>query len=238
MAFYRIVITPPHPQQQWIALSQEQSHYLQRVLRLKNGDRFVAMDGQGQAWLAELQAEKAHLLDFLPESTELNIAVTLLVALPKGNGFEEIIRPCTELGVSTLMPVISDRTLLKPSPNKGERWQKIAREAAEQSERQWVPDILEPCSFKEALINLKDCGSEAYICVTRRESPLLWSCLETQRPNRLLIATGPEGGWTDTEIEQAIAVGFKPVSLGKRILRAITAPTVVMSLVANFAELR
>ncbi|MGL5032616.1 MAG: RsmE family RNA methyltransferase, partial [Microcystaceae cyanobacterium] len=81
-------------------------------------------------------------------------------------------------------------------------------------------------------------AEKAYIGVTRRESPSLWSCLNTQISNNLLIAIGPEGGWTDGEIEVAIAVGMEPVSLGKRILRAVTAPIVAMSLVATLAELK
>ena len=99
------------------------------------------MDGSGQTWLAQLDQDQANLLNPLTESGELSTQVTLLVALPKGSGFEEIIRPCTELGVSHFIPVISDRTLLKPSPQKLERWQRIAQEAAEQSERQRVPTI-------------------------------------------------------------------------------------------------
>lgn len=233
---YRLVVSPQQLDNDRIQLNAEQLHYLKRVLRFQDGDRFVAMDGAGQAWLAQLHQDQANLLNTLTESSELPIAVTLLVALPKGNGFEEIIRPCTELGVSTFIPVISDRTLLKPSPQKRERWQRIAQEAAEQSERQLVPTVLAPLSFAEALINLKDCGQIGYICVTRRNSPFFLSCLSQTLPKNLLIATGPEGGWTDGEIEQAISVGLTPVSLGSRILRAVTAPTVAMSLVAAVTE--
>lgn len=233
---YRLVVSPEQLNNGRIQLTTDQCHYLKRVLRFQDGDRFVAMDGNGQTWLAQLDQDQASLLNLLTESGELSTQVTLLVALPKGSGFEEIIRPCTELGVSHFMPVISDRTLLKPSPQKLERWQRIAQEAAEQSERQRVPTISPTLTFAEALIKLKDSGQIGYICVTRRNSPSFLSYLSTPLPETLLIATGPEGGWTDAEIEQAIAAGLTPVSLGNRILRAVTAPTVALSLVAAVAE--
>ncbi len=233
---YRLVIASDQFNNTQIRLTAEQLHYLKRVLRFQDGDRFVAMNNHGQAWLAQLNQDQGDLLNPLSESSELPVAVTLLIALPKGNGFEEIIRPCVELGVSTIVPIISDRTLLKPSSQKLERWRRIANESAEQSERQLVPTILEPLSFSEALTKVKDWGQVGYICVTRRDSSLFLSCLSTLLPKNLLIATGPEGGWTEAEVENAITVGLIPVSLGNRILRAVTAPTVAMSLVAAVAE--
>lgn len=233
---YRLVIASDQFNNTQIRLTAEQLHYLKRVLRFQDGDRFVAMNNHGQAWLAQLNQDQGDLLNTLSESSELPVSVTLLIALPKGNGFEEIIRPCVELGVSTIVPIISDRTLLKPSSQKLERWRRIANESAEQSERQLVPSILEPLSFSEALTKVKDWGQVGYICVTRRSSSLFLSSLSTLLPKNLLIATGPEGGWTNVEVENAIAVGLIPVSLGNRILRAVTAPTVAMSLVAAVAE--
>ncbi len=233
---YRLVISPDQLNHQQIHLTAEQYHYLKRVLRFQDGDRFVAMDGCGQTWLAQLNQDQAEIVNVLTESSELPVAVTLLIALPKGSGFEEILRPCTELGVSTFVPVISDRTLLKPSPQKWERWQRIVKEAAEQCERQLVPNVLEPLPFSEALMQFQEREQTGYLCVTRRESCSLMSHLSQQLPNNLVIATGPEGGWTEDEVESAIATGFIPVSLGKRILRAITAPTVAMSVVAALSE--
>lgn len=233
---YRLVISPDQLNHQQLQLTAEQYHYLKRVLRFQDGDRFVAMDGCGQTWLAQLNQDQAEIVNVLTESSELPVAVTLLIALPKGSGFEEILRPCTELGVSTFVPIISDRTLLKPSPQKWERWQRIVKEAAEQCERQLVPNVLEPLPFSEALMQFQKWGHTGYLCVTRRESCSLMSHLSRLLPNNLVIATGPEGGWTDTEVENAIAVGLTPVSLGKRILRAITAPTVALSVVAAISE--
>lgn len=253
-------IAPSQFQNQQIILSAEQQHYLVRVLRLREGDRFIAIDGQGQWWLARLKAVgtihetslQAEILESLPVQTELPVTVTLMVALPKGNGFDEVVRCCTELGVTCIAPVISDRTLLHPGPQKLERWRRIAVEASEQSERQIVPTILDPVPFATGLSFLtsqeslvpsdgQTTNDQRYICVARGDSPHLLSLLTphsslSTQHSALKIATGPEGGWTPAEIEQAKSAGFQPVSLGRRILRAVTAPVVAMSLVAGAWE--
>ncbi|HAC66133.1 MAG TPA: 16S rRNA (uracil(1498)-N(3))-methyltransferase [Cyanothece sp. UBA12306] len=233
---YRLVIKSIENLEQSLTLNPEQQHYLKRVLRLKNGDRFVALDGQGKSYIAQLQDESAQILENLEESTELAISITLIVALPKGNGFDEIVRCCTELGVTTLIPVISQRTLLKPSTHKLQRWRKIATEAAEQSERQVVPTIFEATTLKQSLKNIDKMPSNRYICVSRKPAHHLLTYLSEAPPNPVIIATGCEGGWTKAEIEMAIALGFQPVSLGRRILRAITAPIVALSLAVSTIE--
>ncbi|MCT7996862.1 16S rRNA (uracil(1498)-N(3))-methyltransferase [Laspinema olomoucense] len=227
-----------------ILLDRPQQHYLSRVLRLKEGDRFIAMDGQGQWWLAQLSPnpEFATVLESIPVQTELPVPVRLILALPK-NGWDEVVRQTTELGVTTLVPVLSDRTVLNPSPNKLDRWRRIAREAAEQSERQIIPSILDLVTFRDYLA-LPEKPPNRYICVTRSEAPhLLAQVLASQQSpaglqlGPLEIAVGPEGGWTPAEEEQAIASGFQPVSLGSRILRAVTAPAVALSLIAAALEI-
>ncbi len=230
----RLVITPSQLQDQLILLTPEQQHYLGRVLRLRQGDRFIAMNGQGQWWLAVLAEAKAEILEPISIQTELPVAITLLVALPKGSGFDDVVRSCTELGASCIAPVISDRTLLHPSPQKLERWRRIVTEAAEQSERQIVPVILDPVPFVAALSSV--ISDWKYICVARGNSPHLKDCLPDRGQQTIVIATGPEGGWTTSEVEGAIAAGFRPISLGHRILRAVTAPIVALSVAAAAFE--
>ena len=296
-----------------INLTPEQQHYLHRVLRLNQGDKFIAMDGRGHWWLAVLEAQETGLIASITEeiavNRELAVAVTLMAALPKGNAFDEVVRQATELGVARIVPVTSDRTLLKPSGQKVDRWRRIAAEAAEQSERQIVPTIFEPVSFDLAV---KDCGQKyRYICLARGDNRHLWDCLIGLEPPQppllrgeqeleppqppllrgeqeleppqptlvrgeqeleppqpplvrgeqeleppqptfvgavppcpppaggelsIVIAVGPEGGWTDGEVKRAIEFGFEPVSLGSRILRAVTAPIVALSLVGAVFE--
>ncbi|BAZ46367.1 hypothetical protein NIES4102_33980 [Chondrocystis sp. NIES-4102] len=227
---YRLVINPKQIQNQQITLDAQQQHYLLRVLRLTNGDRFIALNGIGNAWLAEIQSPSAQIIEPIEMATELAVSLTLITALPKGNGYEQIVRCCTELGVSNFVPVISDRTIINPSSNKLDRWRKIAIEAAEQSERQIVPTIFDPVKFPTAIKNSTP-TQDKYICVARGNLPSLWNCLSSCNCEEITIATGCEGGWTTTEIDSAIAYGYKPVSLGVRILRAVTAPIAVSSLV-------
>lgn len=244
----RLVIALSQLQDRHIELNHEQLHYLKRVLRLQSGDCFLALDGQGQTWIAQLANNSATIVESVEANhQELAVNVTLIVALPKGNGFEEIVRCCTELGVSTIVPTKSDRTLLKPSAHKLERWRRIANEAAEQSERQLVPTITEPAPFDSVIHQQTSVNSNSqpqYICVARGDIPYLMTCLQSTRKTNsqlqnypsIVIATGPEGGWTPAEIKQANLAGFQSVSLGNRILRAVTAPIFALSLVAAMWE--
>jgi 16S rRNA (uracil1498-N3)-methyltransferase len=233
---YRLAIESTQQEGNQLWLSSQQQHYLRRVLRLQEGDSFVAMDGRGQCWLAQLSEAGAILRSPLRESRELPVPVTLITALPKGGGFDEIVRSCTELGVTEIIPAISERTLLKPSSHKLERWRKIALEASEQSERQIIPNITEPTPLAAAIAQSGNSQRDCYICVPRDETVHLLAHLQAHPPRPTVIATGPEGGWTEAEVAQAIAAGFQPVSLGCRILRAVTAPVAAVSLVAGAME--
>lgn len=243
----RLVIHPSQLSDRHVSLTADQRHYLCRVLRLGAGDRFLVMNGQGQTWLAELADLEnelgARLVEELRGRSELPVNVTLVAALPKGNGFDEVVRQCTELGVAAIVPVLSDRTLLHPSPQKLERWRRIAQEAAEQSERQVVPTIEEPRSlaalFTEPQL-VAGSVTQKFWCTERGATVHLLDCLvggvPWQAAEGLAIAVGPEGGWTEAEVAGAIAAGYQPVSLGPRILRAVTAPVAAMALIAAVCE--
>jgi 16S rRNA (uracil1498-N3)-methyltransferase len=236
----RIAIAISQINKQQIYLTPEQQHYLMTVLRLKTKDQFIAMDGQGKWLLCSLSNQNniAEIQEEIEIKNELNQQIILMMALPKGNGFDEVVRQTTELGVNSIIPIISDRTLLKPSQQKIDRWQRIAQESAEQSERQIIPQILTPISFNESLKLVN--SSHKYICVTRGENPHLLNCLPTEINENIsepmIILIGCEGGWTETEEKQAIAEGFKPVSLGNRIFRAVTAPIVALSMIVGIIE--
>ncbi|MCA2640087.1 MULTISPECIES: 16S rRNA (uracil(1498)-N(3))-methyltransferase [unclassified Microcystis] len=231
--YYRLLLDFNTLENGLIALTSEQSHYLKKVVRLKSHDHFIALNGQGQAWLAEIIDNSAYLLEAINETTELPVQVNLMVAIPK-NGFDDIVRAATELGVYRIIPLLTERSLVNPSPQKIDRWRKIAREAVEQSERQIIPIIEEPQPFLAILNQGANPGTTCYIGVTRRTVDPLLSQLQTS--TEITIAIGPEGGWTEAEIEQAIAADFLPVSLGKRILRTITAPLVALAIINAYLD--
>ncbi|HEY9699272.1 MAG TPA: 16S rRNA (uracil(1498)-N(3))-methyltransferase [Trichocoleus sp.] len=238
----RVTVTAHQITDRQISLTPEQQHYLSRVLRLRAGDRFIAIDGQGQWWLSELSgAAAAQILEPIAIQTELPIAITLLIALPK-NGMDEVVRQATELGISRIVPVLSTRSLLKPSPQKLDRWQRIAQEATEQSERQIVPKILTPQAWTEALQTWNASNSVCFVCVARGDRPHLWNQLsqnlaaERKTVTSLVLAIGSEGGWTEAEVKEAIERGYQSVSLGARVLRAVTAPLVALSLIGAWFE--
>nr|WP_277874283.1 16S rRNA (uracil(1498)-N(3))-methyltransferase [Nodosilinea sp. FACHB-131] len=215
-----------------LCLTSNQQHYLYRVLRLGAGQQFVALDGQGQQWIATLTAKSdAATIAPLPLSASaIQAPITLAIALPKGSGFDDVVRQTTELGVSTLQPVISDRTLHQPNPKKLERWQRIAAEATEQSERLLLPQILPPVPWRDYLKQTIE--GNRWLCVARGDAPHLLAVAQASDPAiPAVVATGPEGGWTEAEVAGAIAAGFQPVSLGPHILRAVTAPLAALTLV-------
>jgi 16S rRNA (uracil1498-N3)-methyltransferase len=244
----RITIDSQQCEGSVLALKADQMHYLSRVLRLKAGDRFIAQDGQGQQWLAALsdQPDQAQIVEQIAQTSDFAKALPLrlIAALPKGNSFDQVVRQSTELGVTHIYPVMSDRSLLRPSPHKLARWQRIAQEAAEQSERVNVPEIFAPTDFRACLaqrdqISLKT--DFCYLCAARTESPHLlkqvMADLTSANLRGVTLAIGPEGGWTSDEIAVALKCGYEVVSLGSVILRAVTAPVAALSLVTAVREL-
>jgi 16S rRNA (uracil1498-N3)-methyltransferase len=234
----RLAIDPQQLQPPHLQLTPDQQHYLQRVLRLKAGAKFLALPGDGKAWKCELAENHARLLEEEEVTTELPIVVTLALALPK-TGFDDVVRQVTELGVRTIVPLLTERTLLNPSANKRDRWQKIAAEATEQSERAIVPQVLEPIAF-QSFLNPKTASTHPqFLCWGRGDSPHLLNVLsQLEYYEALTICVGPEGGWSDREVAMAIESGFQTVSLGSRILRAVTAPMAAMAIVGGVCETR
>jgi 16S rRNA (uracil1498-N3)-methyltransferase len=229
----RITINPTQINTDHITLTAPQQHYLTRVIRLQTSDKFQAIDGTGKLYLAELNTDTARIIELIT-TDELPQPIILICALPKGNNFDDIVRACTELGVTEIVPAISDRTLLQPSLQKLQRWRKIVQEATEQSERTYIPTIVEPQTIRDIFTQPADVGYK-YLCEARGEHPHLLTCLQFQPMDDnipIVMAIGPEGGWTDAEIDLAIQNGFQLVSLGRQILRTITAPIVALSIIS------
>ncbi len=227
----RLTIDPQQLQANQIALTAPQLHYLQRVMRLQNGAKFQAIDGAGSLYLVELSADYGRVLEqSIPIGIELPVKVSLIVAVPK-IGLDDVVRACTELGVSAIYPVTTDRTIVQPSEQKRRRWIEIAKEATEQSERLIVPTIHPVQPWKTVMMQTI---GQRKICAARGDSQHLMSCLDLKES--VSIAIGPEGGWADRELQQSIELGWQSVSLGQRVLRTITAPLAVMSMISGLTE--
>lgn len=239
----RLSITPSQCSHEMISLTPEQHHYLTRVLRLDAGAEFIAIPNTGVWWVAQLQADRreAKILRTLTPNTELSGTLTLLAAPPKGQGFDDVVRMTTELGVSRIIPLITERTVLQPGPQRIERWQRIAQEAAEQSRRLLIPEVTAPLSISEALQwiqpALETCSS-CLIGVTEPSAPHLLQLHPFAMQQEAMILLGPEGGWTKQEQEAAIATGCQPFSLGQRVLRAVTAAIATISLLSSQLEIQ
>jgi 16S rRNA (uracil1498-N3)-methyltransferase len=230
-----------------IALTPEQRHYLCNVLRLESASEFIALDRQGGWWLANLSEEldTAKVIAKLENNSELSAQITLGIAMPKGSNIESVIRQTTELGVRQIVPLFSDRTIIKSGTEIGnqkrDRWQRIAEEAAELSMRTYVPEINTPATLTSWFEHLAKSASPSlkYICVINPGAKHLLTSLQSmENSGQIVIATGCEGGWTTREEEMAIASGFVPVSLGDRVLSAVTAPVLALSIVGAFLDTR
>jgi 16S rRNA (uracil1498-N3)-methyltransferase len=219
---------------------------LRRVLRVQPGTQLVVLDNQGSERLMEVVGVErrdttARVVEVRPAPAEPAVAITLYQCVLKSDKFELILQKATELGVATLVPVISHRTVARPGKAlqaKQTRWETIVREAAEQSERGALPVVAPACSFSEAVTSAT--GTRVLPWEEGEASPGLLAALgQSQQPiEPLSVMIGPEGGFEAGEIQEAIDAGWQVVTLGKRILRAETAAVATMTvLMAALGEL-
>ncbi|MEN9216323.1 MAG: 16S rRNA (uracil(1498)-N(3))-methyltransferase [Gloeomargarita sp. HHBFW_bins_162] len=227
--YQRLTIHPSQITGNQVNLTPEQRHYLGRVLRLQTGDEFIAMDGQGHWWFAQFDSPTtARLGEPLLINRELPAPIALLMAIPKGDGMDQVVRQTTELGVRQIFPIVTERTQVHPSPSRIERWQRIATEAAEQSWRQWRPEIFPAQPLTPAWAQV---GTRLkLICDPSPGLPYLYTVLPSE-PQPLALLIGPEGGWSAGELAWFQAQGGQRVSLGRRVLRTVTAPLAALALV-------
>ncbi len=213
-----------------LALAGPIGHQIGRVLRLRSGDRVVILDGRGGAWEAVLAgvAGPTALARIAGPGTcaaEPPIAVTLFAAVLKGERQDWLVQKAVELGVARIQPILCARSVARPGADKVERWARIAREAAEQSERGIVPPVAEPIPLETARW-----GGDAIVCTERDGRPL---AEVVQQPRAVAIFIGPEGGWEPGEISLLLGRGAKPASLGPRILRAETAALAALAILVS-----
>lgn len=205
-----------------------QLHQLRHVLRLRDGDQVAVFDGRGQEWLAQLAGDALELLNPVDRCVEPQTQLTLYQATIKPARFEMVLQKGTELGVSRFVPFTAERS--GAAGERAVRWRAIAVEAAEQSGRQVVPEIAPVLSFEEAIADATSRGVP-FMPWEGADRPKLSSVHRPCRQLALLI--GPEGGFTESEVERARARGAVTVSLGRRILRSETAAIVAAALLLH-----
>jgi 16S rRNA (uracil1498-N3)-methyltransferase len=218
------------------ALRGEHAEHLVRVLRVRIGDEFDVATGtsvrRGRVIKVTDQRVEFELGDEVPSAQIPNI--TLLLAIFKFDRMEWAIEKCTELGVARVIPVIASRTdvhLVSAASKRVERWERIARQASEQSRRSIAPELQQPLKLKEAI---KLTGPLRIVLSESEQQATLRNALALRPPDgQLLLAVGPEGGWTEDELVLFAQAGWISASLGSTILRAETAAIAATAIVVS-----
>jgi 16S rRNA (uracil1498-N3)-methyltransferase len=216
-------------------LRGDEARHLTRVLRVEPGQRFEISDNQ-QAYLAEITEARGErvvfqVIESLPPVAS-PVSITLCVSLIKFDRFEWIVEKATELGVDRLLPVEaarSEKGLFDASRKRSDRWARIARESSQQSRRVRAPEILPAVRFEHCL---QQPAAHRYFLDESVAPPLLRE-IPAERSDSAALLIGPEGGWTDSERQLAVAAAWQPVSLGPLVLRAETAACAALAVVVN-----
>jgi 16S rRNA (uracil1498-N3)-methyltransferase len=230
------------------ALTGAHAAHLSRTLRARVGQQFEVACGEQvrRATVSSVQDERVEFALGEEVMARESVPITLLLAVFKFDRMEWAIEKCTELNVTTIVPVIARRTekhLALAADKRVERWRRIAREAAEQSRRIAPPEIADPVKLKEALANFHDsvvipseglspssgirvrrvCDLRIVLAETESEAPLSDVLRARDHVTSLALAIGPEGGWTTDELQLFELSHWVAASLGDTILRAETA---------------
>lgn len=216
-----------------VIITGDDVQHITRSLRLGSGDQITVADGAGTTYLVEIQhtdekVVEGDIINELERKVEPDLEVTLVQGLPKRKKkMDLIVQKSTELGVSRIVPLLTERTVVKLTADKAERrqerWQKIAREAAKQCQRSRIPKVKPVKEFSQ-LEAAETLQADLALIPWAEETSYSWrQVINEGQPQSISVVVGPEGGFTPQEIDQAQEWGLKPVSLGPRILRAETA---------------
>jgi 16S rRNA (uracil1498-N3)-methyltransferase len=238
-----------------VSLAADEARHLRDVLRLEPGDEVYVFDGRGKEFRCEVESSKrdAAVLKILgpaePARPESQLRLTLAVALLKGEKFDLVVQKATELGVVSVVPVITKHADIRlrdasDAAKRVARWQRIALEAAKQSGRAVVPEITNPILL-ESLVETIRQHSDGPDDDTHDDSQRLMfserdgeGLLEASgsfpgSSSSLTALIGSEGGWADEEISLARHAGWRIVTLGGRTMRAETAAIAVAALLQH-----
>ncbi|SEF74408.1 16S rRNA (uracil1498-N3)-methyltransferase [Caloramator fervidus] len=222
-----------------IYITGEDVDHIVKVLRLRKGDKIQVCDGNGNEYICEITSSDkkeviCNIIESFKNQSEPPINITLYQGLPKAQKMDLIVQKCVEVGVVRIVPVMTKRVVVKTEgkdlKNKLERWQRIAYEAAKQSNRGIIPKVDNIMDFKEAIEDMK----QNDLIIVPYEKERLRGIKKLRERNDIkdvAIFIGPEGGFEDKEIEYCLDNGAIPVTLGPRILRTETAGFITSALV-------
>jgi len=221
-------------------ITGEEAHHILDVMRLKKGDKICAFDGRGELYQGKIldTANKKVKVKIESAAEDLpvsNSQITLVQALPKKNKMDYIIEKCTELGVDTIIPTQTTRTIVKLNRDKQglrlERWQRIAREAAKQCGRTTIPKVRDLASWTDAISNLGNFDLKLLFCLSENSQRLKDVLRREKKVRKVSLFIGPEGGFTPDEIRQSEQAGWLAVSLGNSVLKSDTAALTALAMV-------
>jgi 16S rRNA (uracil1498-N3)-methyltransferase len=215
---------PDPPRGGRFCLPADEARHLSRVCRYGVGDRVEVFDGKGFATLAQIalvDKDRVELVALGPPIAEVSspCSLTLATAIPKGERFDWMVEKATELGVARLIPLVAERSVVNPRESKLDRLRRTIVEAAKQSRRNRLM-VLEAAMTWPDVVSSR---GEALCLIADPEGlpPFRWPVLKAQR--ELILAVGPEGGFSPAEMEIASAGGWHPIRLGVNVLRIETA---------------
>ncbi len=221
-----------------VAIEGSDAHKIVRVLRLRTGDVIELVDSAGALFSAEIEASgdrvDVHLVESRAPNDRAGVTIDVAQGLPKGQKMEYVVEKLSELGVRSIIPIESERTIVRGAGDaKIERWRRVARSAAQQSGRRDVLDVRAPVSFKvlceesmpEYDVVLMPWEIAAPVSARQQLPTLLGNA------KRILIVVGPEGGFSHEEADAAQGAGARQIWLGPHILRTETAALVATAIV-------
>jgi len=221
-----------------IHISGRETHHITDVMRLKALDKVVTFDGTGREYVGFIKEikNKSVIIEIIETKSAIgkeSSKITLIQAIPKKDKMDYIVEKSTELGISSIIPVVTGRTIPDWDQTKKlaivDRWSKIAREASKQCGRSDIPDIAQIKSFSD--IAADAAGYDlALIAALDDKAVKLKDTLKSFTGGKVAIAIGPEGDFTPDEINSARTNGFKLVNLGSRVLKSDTAGLFVLAI--------
>lgn len=244
---HRFFVEEPAMGENSITITGGDVNHIKNVLRMSVGDKICVINGQNnKEYYCEITALGSDTVDtriceIRESDQELANEIVLFQGLPKSDKMELIIQKAVELGVYTIVPVSTDRTVVKldakKEANKRKRWMSISESAAKQSGRLRIPEVTQVVSFKEALemAGKMDVRLIPYELAEGMEKTR--EVMSGIQPGQsVAVFIGPEGGFESSEIEKAREIGVQSITLGKRILRTETAGLVTLAMLVYNLE--